>query len=244
MPGHLSHPSFAAGAGPSAGGGRQVHFLSGLHRDLPDRGHNRDRPGDVVKSPHPIEIESYRILGERVDLSAWATPEATVVARVIHASADLDYSHTMRFSPGSVQAGVEALKSGAPIITDVEMTRHGLSGLDAHCLLGQAHAGPGGFPTRSAAAIEMAAEAFPHGAVVVIGCAPTALFEVIRLYEKGSFAPALVVGLPVGFVGAADSKEAARAAGLMAITNEGDKGGSAVAAAAVNAMARLARGAR
>ncbi|MHB1488071.1 MAG: precorrin-8X methylmutase [Acidimicrobiales bacterium] len=197
-----------------------------------------------MKTPHPIETESYRILGERVDLSGWPAPEAAVVARVIHASADLDYSHTMRFSPGAVQAGVEALRSGAPIITDVEMTRHGLSGLDAHCLLARAQASPDGFPTRSAAAIQMAARSFPAGAVVVIGCAPTALFEVIRLYQEGSFTPAVVVGMPVGFVGAADSKQAARACGLVAVTNEGEKGGSAVAAAAVNAMARLAREAR
>ena len=191
--------------------------------------------------PHPIENESYRILHGRVDLSVWDPCEAAVVARVIHASADLDYAHTMRFSPGATQAGVKALGSGAPIITDVEMTRHGLTGLDAHCFLGQAQAGPDGFPTRSAAGIQLAARAFPDGAVVVIGCAPTALSEVIRLCQDGSFTPAVVIGLPVGFVGAAESKEAVRRTGLAAITNEGEKGGSAVACAVVNAMTRLAK---
>jgi precorrin-8X/cobalt-precorrin-8 methylmutase len=87
-----------------------------------------------------------------------------------------------------------------------------------------------------------AAEAHPEGAVVVVGCAPTALDEVVRLHAAGRFSPALVIGVPVGFVGAAESKARLRASGLPAITNVGEKGGSAVAAAALNALVRLARG--
>jgi precorrin-8X/cobalt-precorrin-8 methylmutase len=90
--------------------------------------------------------------------------------------------------------------------------------------------------------MQQAAEQHPTGAVVVIGCAPTALQEVVRLAGGGRWAPALVIGLPVGFVGAAASKEAARHSGLPAITNVGEKGGSAVAAAACNALVRLAHG--
>lgn len=188
---------------------------------------------------HPIELESYRILAERIDLSHLSPGPRAVVARVIHASADLDYAHTMVVDDATVDAGVGALRAGAPIIADVEMVRHGLTGRDAHCYLDQAI--PTNELTRSAAAMRVAAERHPTGAIVVVGCAPTALFEVIRLWHAGMFAPALVVGLPVGFVGAADAKQAARAAGLAAITNVGEKGGSAVAAAVINALGRIAK---
>ena len=89
--------------------------------------------------------------------------------------------------------------------------------------------------------MQLAAAEHPAGAIVVVGCAPTALVEVLNLHAAGRFQPALVIGLPVGFVGAAESKERARAADLPVITNRGEKGGSAVAAAAVNAIVRLAR---
>jgi precorrin-8X/cobalt-precorrin-8 methylmutase len=85
-----------------------------------------------------------------------------------------------------------------------------------------------------------AARRHPVGAVVVVGCAPTALDEVVRLHQAGRFSPALVVGLPVGFVGAAEAKARLRTSGLPALSNVGEKGGSAVAAAAVNALVRLA----
>ncbi len=188
---------------------------------------------------HPIEAESYRILAERVDLSAFGPVAAAVVARVIHASADLEYATTMVVDEAAAGAGVDALRAGAPVVVDVEMVRHGITGVTAGCFLpSQAANGS----TRSAAGMAAAAEAHPDGAVVVVGCAPTALDEVVALYEAGRFRPALVIGMPVGFVGAAESKEQLRASGLPAISNVGEKGGSAVAAAALNALARLARG--
>ncbi|HJV08625.1 MAG TPA: precorrin-8X methylmutase [Acidimicrobiales bacterium] len=190
-------------------------------------------------SIHPIEAESYRILAERVDLSAFGPVGAAVVARIIHASADVEYAATMVVDEAAAEAGVTALRAGAPVLVDVEMVRHGITGVDAHCFLAErAQAGS----TRSAAGMALAAEAHPHGAVVVVGCAPTALDEVVRLHGAGRFSPALVIGLPVGFVGAAESKARLRASGLPAISNAGEKGGSAVAAAAVNALVRLARG--
>ena len=188
---------------------------------------------------HPIEAESYRILAGRVDLSAFGPRAGAVVARVIHASADLEYATSMVLDDAAVQAGLDALAAGAPVVVDVEMARHGITGVDARCYLpATAPAGT----TRSAAGMALAAEAHPVGAVVVVGCAPTALEEVVRLHQVGRFAPALVIGMPVGFVGAAESKEKLRAGGLPAISNIGEKGGSAVAAAAVNALLRLARG--
>ncbi|HEX2119126.1 MAG TPA: precorrin-8X methylmutase [Acidimicrobiales bacterium] len=188
---------------------------------------------------HPIEAESYRILAERVDLSRLGPLSAAVVARVIHASADLDYARTLVVEEAALEAGVAALASAAPVVVDVEMVRHGITGVDARCYL-PAHAGDG--VTRSAAGMALTARRHPEGAVVVVGCAPTALDEVVRLHAAGRFSPALVIGLPVGFVGAAEAKERLRASGLPSVSNVGEKGGSAVAAAALNALVRKAAG--
>ncbi len=192
---------------------------------------------------HPIEAESFRLLHGRVDLSGWPGPEQAVVARVIHASADLDYASTMWLSPGAVEAGVAALRWGAPVVADVEMVRHGIVGVEACCHLSEAEGGEAEGAealTRTARGMRSAATSHPDGAVVVVGCAPTALVETLRLVDQGLFRPALVIGLPVGFVGAADAKAALRESGVPAIGNTGDKGGSAVAAAAANAVVRLA----
>jgi precorrin-8X/cobalt-precorrin-8 methylmutase len=188
---------------------------------------------------HPIEAESYRILESRVDLSRWQVGARDVVARMIHASADVDYADTTVIGSHAVVRGIEALRAGAPVITDVEMVRAGLGGLSSEvvCYLGEAVATDD--ITRSAAAMRIAADHHPVGAIVVVGCAPTALVEAIEL----DWSPALIVGLPVGFVGATESKEELRRSRFshIAITNVGEKGGSAVAAAAVNALARFAR---
>jgi precorrin isomerase len=194
---------------------------------------------------HPIEAESYRILAERIDLTGLPAGPRAVVERVIHASADLDFARTLVVSEEAVDAGIRAIEAGAPVVTDGEMTRAGIAGTNgrsALCYLNQA--GAGGASTRSALGMRLAAKRHPHGAVVVIGSAPTALNEVLALAgaSPSRFEPALVIGLPVGFVGAAAAKDAARASGLAVITNTGEKGGAAVAAAACNAIIRLARG--
>lgn len=189
---------------------------------------------------HPIETESYRILADLVDLSHLAPGPRAVIERVIHATADLDYAVSMMAPMDAVDAAVAAIAACGAVVTDVEMTRAGISGVAAYCYLREAVAGGDRGRTRSAAGIRIAAERHPAGAVVVIGCAPTALYEVLALAEAGRFAPAAVIALPVGFVGAAAAKEAARHSALPVISNIGDKGGSAVAAAACNALVRLA----
>lgn len=189
---------------------------------------------------HPIEEKSYRILDELIDLSNFTPLQRAVIARVIHASADLDYATEMVLSDLSVQNGIQAIKSNCAIITDVEMVRVGISNMEAKCYLSKATSPPPGI-TRSAAGIQLAAQEFPIGALVVIGNAPTAVFEVIRLIEEGLFNPCLVIGMPVGFVGAAESKQALRQCEIASITNTSSKGGSGVAAAAVNAIVRLAK---
>jgi precorrin-8X/cobalt-precorrin-8 methylmutase len=191
---------------------------------------------------HPIEAESYRILAERVDLSGFGPLARAVASRMIHASADPEYAETLVTTEEHLASGITALRRGAAVVTDVEMVRHGIPGVDARCYLNEVEGQPArSGRTRSAAAMGLAAARHPQGAVFVVGCAPTALEELVRLHATRELEPALVVGVPVGFVGAAAAKEALRASGLPAISNVGEKGGSAVAAAAVNALLRLAR---
>jgi precorrin-8X/cobalt-precorrin-8 methylmutase len=197
---------------------------------------------------HPIEVESYRIMGERVDLSGWPDGAREVVARVIHSTTDLDFAGSMCIGDRAVAAALTALRQGAPVVCDAHMLRAGLTGLArrgiaAWCLLDEVPTAPAG-STRSAAAIRLAAERHPDGALWVVGNAPTALEELLDLYELDKVRPAAVVGLPVGFVGAAESKARLWAGALrpVAITNVGEKGGTPAAAGAVNALARLAEG--
>jgi len=198
-----------------------------------------------VTSVHPIEAESYRILFERVDLGRWPPVSRAVVARVIHAAADVSYAETMVVDEAACAAGLAALEAGAPVVADVEMVAVATHRCGSRCLLEEGRQLQAELReiepelTASAAAMRLAAERWPVGAVVVIGNAPTALTEVVRLAAAGHFAPALVIGMPVGFVGAAEAKDALRASGLRSISNVGERGGSAVAAAALNALWRL-----
>ncbi|MFI0721311.1 precorrin-8X methylmutase [Streptomyces sp. NPDC021224] len=180
---------------------------------------------------HPIEQESYRILRTRLDTSALPPLRRAVVERVVHASADLGYAEELVMDEAQLAAAHAALRSGAPVVADVRMVAAGITGRPVVCRLKDATAGPDGL-TRSAHAVRLAFEEVGPGAVWVVGCAPTALEELIAL----DAAPALVIGLPVGFVGATESKERLRASGLPAISNVSEKGGSAVAAAALNAL--------
>ncbi|WUR57185.1 precorrin-8X methylmutase [Micromonospora chokoriensis] len=186
---------------------------------------------------HPIEVESYRILRERVDLSHLPPLTRAVTERVVHASADLAYVDELVCDEVALESGLAALRAGAPVVTDVAMVAAGITraGLELVCPVAEpaaAELGRSAGITRSAAAVRIALDRVGPGAVWVVGCAPTALVELLTL----DAAPALVVGLPVGFVGAAESKAALRASGLPGVSNVGEKGGSAVAAAALNAL--------
>ncbi|MEV0724773.1 precorrin-8X methylmutase [Micromonospora purpureochromogenes] len=186
---------------------------------------------------HPIERESYRILRDRVDLRHLPPLSRAVTERVVHASADLGYVTELVCDEAALEGGLAALRAGAPIVADVWMVAAGITGAgrDIVCPVAEPTAAELARDTgltRSAAAVRIALDRVGPGAVWVVGCAPTALAELITL----DAAPALVVGLPVGFVGAAESKAALRASGLPAVSNVGEKGGSAVAAAALNAL--------
>ncbi len=182
---------------------------------------------------HPIEQESFAILRSRVDLSHLPPLSRAVVERVVHSSADLGYVDDLVLDEPSLEQGLLALRNGAPVVADVQMVAAGITTKDVVCRVREAEGSEE--LTRSAAAIRMAYEEVGPGAVWVVGCAPTALFELV----EGSYAPALVIGLPVGFVGAAESKAALRASRLPAVSNLSEKGGSAVASAALNALLYL-----
>jgi len=188
-----------------------------------------------MRRVHPIETESYRILRGMVDLSHLGPLSRAVTERVIHASADLDYAESLLLEEAALENGVSALRRGEPVVTDVRMVVAGITGRQTLCLVSdpraQALSKQLGI-TRSAAGFRVATEEVGKGAVWVVGNAPTALFALLAL----DVAPSLVIGLPVGFVGAAESKSALLASGLPAIANRGPKGGSAVAAAALNAL--------
>ncbi len=184
---------------------------------------------------HSIEAESYRILRELVDLSHLGPLGRAVAERVIHASADTGYAESLALYEKALERGLAALREGAPVVADVGMVAAGITARESVCRVSDPRArewaGSLGI-TRSAAGFRVAAGEAGAGAVWVVGNAPTALFELLELGVE----PALVVGLPVGFVGAAESKEALLRSGLPAVANRGPKGGSAVAAAAVNAL--------
>ena len=193
-------------------------------------------PGD----PHPIEAESYRILRSRIDLSHLPPLTRAVTERVIHASADFDYATDIVADEAALAGGVAAIRRGVPVVTDVAMVASGITGYPVICKVGE------GLATRlsrtvgitvSAAAARLAFGEAGPGAIWVIGCAPTALEEILQR----DVSPTLVIGMPVGFVGAADSKAKLRHSGLPAVSNKSEKGGSAVAAAAFNALLRVAR---
>ncbi|MEV6649542.1 precorrin-8X methylmutase [Streptomyces sp. NPDC051219] len=184
----------------------------------------------MTRVVHPIEQESFRRLRTRIDTSHFPPLTRAVVERVIHSSADLAYADDLVCDETTLRAAHTALHAGAPVVADVEMVAAGITRRESVCRLKEAESGPG--LTRSAHAIRLAYEQVGPGAVWVIGCAPTALEELLVL----DAAPALVIGLPVGFVGAAESKAALRESGLPAVSNVSEKGGSAVAAAALNAL--------
>jgi precorrin-8X/cobalt-precorrin-8 methylmutase len=193
---------------------------------------------------HPIEQESFAILRAQLaardpDGERTRPPLArAVLERVVHASADLGYAADLVLPDEPVlERAVAALRAGAPVVADVAMVAAGITKRRTLCRITDPRAAEiaaeAGI-TRSSAALRLAAEEAGPDAVYVVGCAPTALFELIERAE--TYRPLLVLGLPVGFVGAVESKQALRASGLPAVSNVSGKGGSAVAAAALNAL--------
>lgn len=201
---------------------------------------------DFITDPKLIETRSMEIIAPHLagmDLEARAVK---VFSRIIHAAGDPDYANHIRIHLEAIDAGCRALAAGCDIFCDVEMVRTGINrrrlaelGGQAHCLIGDAAVAAEAQRlgiTRSMAAMRSFGQQL-DGAVVAIGNAPTALFEVLRLMRETHVRPALIIGVPVGFVGAAESKELLVAESPVPyITVAGNKGGSPIAAAATNAL--------
>ena len=204
----------------------------------------------MKRLPGEIERGSMAIIEAELAARGIALPpeNAAVVKRCIHASADFDYAENLRFTPGAVEKAVEALKGGASIVTDTNMALAGVSrpglaklGGAAHCFMAEpeiAALAKAQGTTRAVAAMDYAAENFP-GAILAVGNAPTALFRIADQIEAG-LRPALVVGVPVGFVNVVESKQrvlsVCEKCGVPAVVALGRKGGSSIAAAILNAL--------
>ncbi|URM94153.1 precorrin-8X methylmutase [Actinomadura madurae] len=200
---------------------------------------------DYVRDGAEIYRRSFATIRAEADLSGLPDDVARVAVRMIHACGMTDLVEDLVWSPGVVERARAALLDGAPILCDARMVASGVTRArlpadnEVVCTLGEP-----GVPelaarlgtTRSAAALELWRGRL-DGAVVAVGNAPTALFRLLEMVQEGAGRPAAVIGVPVGFIGAAESKEALTASGLDHLAVRGRRGGSAMTAAAVNAVA-------
>jgi precorrin-8X/cobalt-precorrin-8 methylmutase len=186
-----------------------------------------------------VTEESYRILRSRLDLSRLPKFSRDVTERVIHASADFDYFTDLVCDEDSLGEGVAALAAGAPVVADTAMVAAGITGSPVLCKINEPltqRLARTASISRPAAAVRLAFGETGPGAVWIIGGAPAALAEILSRRVE----PTFVIGMPVGFVGAAEAKDALRASGLRCVSNVSEKGGPAVAVAAFNALLRHA----
>ena len=201
---------------------------------------------DYIRDPDAIYAASFATIRAEAGLERLPVSIAHVAERMIHACGMVDLVEDMVFSTDAAEAGRVALLSGAPVFCDAEMVRHGIirrllpKANETVCLIGDAAVADHAKTianTRSAAQVDLWGERI-GGAIIAIGNAPTALFRLLELIDQDVPKPALILGLPVGFVGAAESKAelAANPRGVPFITVKGRRGGSAMAAAAVNAL--------
>lgn len=201
---------------------------------------------DYIRDGAEIYRRSFATIRAEADLSRFAPEEERVAVRVVHACGMVEVAADLEFSPGAVASARQALQDGAPILCDSRMVAHGVTrqrlprGNEVLCFLDDpvvADLAAKIGNTRSAAGLELWRDRL-DGAVVAIGNAPTALFHLLEILDETAARPACVIGMPVGFVGAAESKEALVADGRVPyVTIKGRKGGSAMTAAALNAIA-------
>ncbi|HUY34922.1 MAG TPA: precorrin-8X methylmutase [Pirellulales bacterium] len=200
-----------------------------------------------ILNPEAIEAESFRIIEHELGPHSFSPEEFAVVRRAIHATADFEFARSIRFAPGAIRSGIEAIRAGRSLVADVQMVQAGINkpglakfGGEVYCFISDddvvAAARTAGL-TRAIMSMRKAAERLP-GAIYAVGNAPTALLELVRLAEQTR--PALVVGVPVGFVSAVESKDELAASSLPFITALGRKGGTPVAVSIINALIRLA----
>lgn len=198
-----------------------------------------------IIAPKDIEKRSFEIITELLGSRRLDPENEPVIKRVIHTTADFDFADSLVFSPHAVEQGLRALRAGCDIVTDTQMAKAGISkpaleklGGRVHCFMSDAdvaqEAQKRGL-TRAAVSMERAA-ALQKPCIFAVGNAPTALLRLRELIDDGRVAPALVIGVPVGFVNVVESKEQILSASVPHIVARGRKGGSAVAAAICNAL--------
>ena len=202
--------------------------------------------------PEDIEKRSLEIIEGLLPPLPYSLEEREVVKRIVHAAGDPDIAHLVRIHPQAISTALSAIYGGRPIFTDVEMVASGISrrmaqefGCSIHCALNEPEVtarSQEDNTTRAAAAIRYLGTKL-NGAIVVIGNAPTALFALLELMD-GGILPALTLGMPVGFVGAEESKAELVKRSIPYITVEGTRGGSTLASAAMNALLKLAKASR
>ncbi len=201
--------------------------------------------GEWLRSPQEIERRSFEIITQEIGDRVLHPLHAPIIKRVIHTTADFSYLDILEFTENAVQSGIDALQRGATIVTDTNMALAGINKSALHALHGRAicymadekvaRAAKQRETTRAAISMEKICEI--EGAVIVaVGNAPTALLRLCELIEQGRVLPALIVGVPVGFVNVVESKECLLKSGAPAIVARGRKGGSNVAAAICNAL--------
>lgn len=205
------------------------------------------RPTTV--QPQEIESHSFAIITEELGEHPFTPAQFPIVQRVIHASADFELGRSLVFHPDAISTGVQAIRAGAVVVADVKMVQAGISkpriakyGGDVHVYISDEDVAKEAKvlnTTRAIVSVRKACD-LHKGAIFAIGNAPTALLELIRLVKSGVAKPSLIVGVPVGFVSAAESKEELLKLDIPFITNRGRKGGSPIAVSIVNALSLLA----
>ena len=201
--------------------------------------------------PDEIENLSFQIIEQEIGAHNLPNEQWLIVRRMIHTSADFEYKEMVRFHPAAIQAGLDAICSAKKIITDTNMARVGIRkkeldqfGTSTACFMTDPRVdslAKASGTTRARVAVDIAVEDMKDG-IYVVGNAPTALMRLIELVKEQKARPALIIGLPVGFVNAAESKAALIELDYPYISNVGRKGGSNVAASVVNALAIMAAG--
>jgi precorrin-8X/cobalt-precorrin-8 methylmutase len=205
---------------------------------------------EFIQDPRVIEDTSMDIIETCLPgLRELREGERQIIRRIVHTTGDVNIAELIKISPDAVEAGLGAIRAGRPIFTDVQMLRSGISpirleqfGIGTMCLIKDPEVAAEAKRTGKTRAMIAMAKAAPEleGGIIAIGNAPTALFELCAMINRGEIRPALVVGTPVGFVGAKESKELLTETPVPYITIEGTRGGSTIAVAALNALLRLA----
>ena len=210
---------------------------------------------DYLRDPDEIERQSFVQIRQLTDLSRFDANQQQVAMRLVHTAGDPDIVHDLQFSPGAVEAGLAALAQSADVLCDIEMVSHGVSKRylrgQVRCFLNAPEVADRARQLGETRTMAAMTEWPLHmvGNIVAIGNSPTALFRLLELLDGGAPRPALIIGMPVGFINAAESKQAlweiaASEFETPCITLLGRRGGSSLAAATLNALARMANGIR